>query len=123
MRTDPNEACTNTREDFFWAFVHDAVSHPLMALSLYSDWSLRFHNYTSHRAWPRVPSTSHAEGLVSWEDSKQRAYRLTWTRQEDFWTFRHPYINHDVTVKAPDLPAAYRQMDEWFMSLEEVLGN
>lgn len=118
MRTDPNEACTNTREDFFWAFVHDAISHPLMAVSLYSDWSLRFHNWTSHRAWPRSPKLYTADGVVNWGKHK-----VLWERTEDFWTFKHPYINHNATFKAADLPAAYDQMDEWFMSLEEVLGD
>ncbi|MCY1441383.1 hypothetical protein D9M71_576960 [compost metagenome] len=53
MKTDPNKACTNGRECFWWAFLHDAVAHPLMSISGYSKWSLRFHNYTSRRAWSR----------------------------------------------------------------------
>ena len=53
MKTDPNKACTNKKERLFWAVLHDAVAHPAMALSGYSNWSMRFHNYTSHKAWPR----------------------------------------------------------------------
>lgn len=54
MKTDPNKGCANERENFFWAFVHDCIAHPLMALTGYAAWALRFHNYTSHRAWPRT---------------------------------------------------------------------
>lgn len=39
MKTDPNE-----KENMLWAFIHDAIAHPLMALT----------GYTSHRAWPRT---------------------------------------------------------------------
>ena len=53
MKTDPNKACVNPKEYPIWAFLHDAISHPLMALSGYSKWSLKFHDYTSKRAWPR----------------------------------------------------------------------
>lgn len=34
-----------------WAIVHDAIAHPLMALSLYSHWAIRFHQWTGRRAW------------------------------------------------------------------------
>lgn len=39
------------REDWRWAIVHDAVAHPLMALSGYAHWAIRFHNWTGRRAW------------------------------------------------------------------------
>lgn len=60
MKTDPNKACTNLEEKAFWAFVHDALAHPLMALTGWSAWSRRFHDYTSHRAWPRCKEGNHA---------------------------------------------------------------
>lgn len=53
MKTDPNKGCANEKENMLWAFIHDAIAHPLMALTGYSRWALRFHDYTSHRAWPR----------------------------------------------------------------------
>uniref|UniRef100_A0AAU6VYQ4 Uncharacterized protein n=2 Tax=unclassified bacterial viruses TaxID=12333 RepID=A0AAU6VYQ4_9VIRU len=53
MKTDPNHICANQEEHKGWAFIHDAVAHPLMALTFYCGLSLRFHNYTSHKAWPR----------------------------------------------------------------------
>jgi hypothetical protein len=52
VRTDPRDACPNEDECLFWAIVHDLIVHPLMAVSLWSKWSLRLHNYTSRRAWP-----------------------------------------------------------------------
>lgn len=53
MRTDPRVACANERQRFWWAVLHDLVAHPLMALTGWSKWALRFHDWTSHRAWPR----------------------------------------------------------------------
>ena len=53
LKTDPNTICENGVEHRGWAFVHDAIAHPLMALTGWSALSLRFHNYTSHKAWPR----------------------------------------------------------------------
>lgn len=54
MRTDPREACANERQHLLWAIVHDGLAHPLMALTGYCKASLRFHDWTSHKAWPRV---------------------------------------------------------------------
>lgn len=53
MKTDPNKGCANQEQRLFWALVHDGVAHPIMALTNYSPWSLRFHDFTSHKAWPR----------------------------------------------------------------------
>lgn len=53
MKTDPNKHCINFKQDLVWAIIHDVISHPLMGLTLYSKWSILFHNYTSHKAWKR----------------------------------------------------------------------
>ena len=53
MKTDPNRHCTNFEENTFWATIHDAIAHPLMALTMYSGWSVRFHDFTSRKAWDR----------------------------------------------------------------------
>lgn len=58
MKTDPNKGCANEKENMLWAFIHDAIAHPLMALTDYSFWSIRFHDYTSHHAWPRAKKVS-----------------------------------------------------------------
>lgn len=34
-----------------WAIVHDLIAHPLMALTRYSRWSMRFHTWSARRAW------------------------------------------------------------------------
>ena len=54
MMTDPRKACANTEENLVWALIHDGIAHPLMASTLFSKWSLRFHDWTSQRAWPRA---------------------------------------------------------------------
>ena len=33
----------------FWAIVHNAIAHPLMATE--SEWSYRFHDWTAEKAW------------------------------------------------------------------------
>lgn len=53
MRTDPRNACANNEERLLWALIHDGIAHPLMAVTLFSAWSLAFHDWTSQRAWPR----------------------------------------------------------------------
>lgn len=53
MRADPRKACANARERLLRAVVHDLIAHPLMALTLYCSLSVRFHDWTSLKAWPR----------------------------------------------------------------------
>jgi len=60
MKTDPNEGCKTKEERLIWALIHDGICHPLMALTGYAKWAISFHNFTSHRAWPRE-KTSHKE--------------------------------------------------------------
>lgn len=54
--TDPREACANA-EEAAWAFVHDAIAHPLMALTAWSACAVRFHDWTSARARATQRST------------------------------------------------------------------
>lgn len=37
----------------FWKLIHNAIAHPIMAITDDSDWSIRFHNWTAKRAWPK----------------------------------------------------------------------
>ena len=53
MKRDPNAACANAEQRLLWAVLHDAVAHPLMALTGYCALAVRFHDYTSRKAWPR----------------------------------------------------------------------
>lgn len=34
-----------------WALLHDGVAHPLMALTLYAQWAIRFHQWTDEPEW------------------------------------------------------------------------
>jgi len=34
-----------------WEFLHNAVAHPLLALSFNATWAVRFHDWTAERAW------------------------------------------------------------------------
>lgn len=53
MRTDPRDACANERQRLLWALIHDGLAHPLMALTGYCKAAVAFHDWTSHKAWPR----------------------------------------------------------------------
>lgn len=54
MKKDPNKYCVNYHQTLVWALVHDIVAHPLMAITLYKcSWFIRFHDYTSAKAWKR----------------------------------------------------------------------
>lgn len=37
---------------FFWEFIHNVVAHPLMSLTINSNFSIWFHNWTGDKAWP-----------------------------------------------------------------------
>lgn len=34
-----------------WAFLHDAVAHPLLALTGCANWAVRFHEWTSRKSY------------------------------------------------------------------------
>lgn len=39
-----------------WEFIHNAVAHPLLAFSFNARWAVRFHDWTSKKAWPTPES-------------------------------------------------------------------
>lgn len=53
MKTDPNEHCTKYEQCLGWAMVHDLIAHPVMALTCYCNLAVRFHDWTSRKAWRR----------------------------------------------------------------------
>ena len=53
MKTDPNNHCINFTQHLGWVIIHDLITHPFMALTLYCKLSIKFHNYTSYKAWKR----------------------------------------------------------------------
>lgn len=52
MKLDPNGTCDDPCSNVFWMLVHDGICHPLLVLTLYSEWAIRFHDWTSWKAWP-----------------------------------------------------------------------
>lgn len=56
MKLDPNTLCdTGPKQNIGWAIFHDLVAHPLLVITFYSVASVKFHNWTSLKAWPLQP--------------------------------------------------------------------
>ncbi|HEX7911748.1 MAG TPA: hypothetical protein VF534_27155 [Paraburkholderia sp.] len=97
--------------------MHDLIAHPAMVLTGYSRLSLRFHDWTSFYARPRVKQTTTDIEVHS------RTYgRLCVTAlpRAGFFQIRHPRINHVLGVRAVDAIDAVEQAERWFDSLAEV---
>lgn len=61
-KLDPNGMCDVKSGSLFWQLVHDGIAHPLLVLGFYSRPVIRFHDYTSFKAWPLgVSGTSRIE--------------------------------------------------------------
>lgn len=120
MRTDPRAACANSEERTFWAFVHDAVCHPLMAFSGWSKWSLRFHDWTSFRAWPRTVGFVKETRLMP-----SRRWGLLQVTQvmPGFYSIDHPNVDHKVVTTVADFVAAAEFAEAWFDGLAAEFGN
>lgn len=39
----------------FWAFMHDAVAHPLLVVTRCAKWAVRFHEWTSRKSYAGMP--------------------------------------------------------------------
>ena len=120
MRTDPRKACGNERELWFWAAVHDLIAHPLMVLTCYSKLSLRFHDFTSHHAWPRdmrVP----VEPIVVYSDRfGAMTVALTAT---GVYEVTHGRIAHRFCTTAADVTDAVERAEQWFSELAEIIPH
>ena len=108
MKTDPNKACPNEAQRFFWAFVHDFLAHPLMAITAWSTWSLDFHDWTSHKAWPRV---EYDEVVVSFQSGTK------------VFEFKHPKVSHKYVTNGDDHATARAKADAWFEQLSVEFGG
>ncbi|OUM01787.1 hypothetical protein [Variovorax sp. JS1663] len=118
MRTDPRAACANAEERFIWAFVHDAICHPLMAITNWSRLSVRFHDWTSWRAWPRVVPA--AADPVMPLPSRHHGPLEVRSLGPGIYAVRHPAINHTLHTYAKDGIEAVEIAERWFDSLAEV---
>lgn len=120
MRTDPRVACANAEERCGWALLHDFVAHPLMALTFWSKPSLRFHDWTSRRAWPRslpeLRATVRVQTVHWGELSVERV-------SGDCYRIGHPNIDHSLVVTARDAVHAIEQAVDWFDSLAAEFGG
>jgi hypothetical protein len=116
MKTDPRAACANIKEHLGWALAHDVLAHPLMALTLYRRWAVRFHDWTSKRAWPRMTASPGAFFVL---DSRHGPVRM---RQEmaGFYSATCPFLKaHKVVVYADDPLEALEMACTWFDSYFE----
>nr|WP_175800885.1 hypothetical protein [Burkholderia anthina] len=122
MKTDPRAACANSEERLLWALVHDGVAHPLMALTNFSRLSLRFHDYTSARAWPRVPSR--AEEPVRCFHVMSRWGVMSITQDAPgIWRARHPRVAHEYRTCASSAADMFVKADAWFQELADNFGG
>ena len=120
MRTDPRKACANEQQLLGWAIVHDLIAHPLMVLTGYSQLSLRFHDATSKRAWPRL-LIANERSVFSIPNDRFGAFRVTRLAARGFYEVQHPIINHRLIVKADGVADAADQAEEWFASLTDLI--
>ena len=120
MKTDPRQACANAREKLVWALVHDFIAHPLMAVTLYSRPALRFHDFTSHRAWPRVAVDQVPVTMVH-----SRRYGVLMVRQVQPGVFatEHPTVAHTAVTNAGDAIEAAEKAEAWFDMLDREFGG
>jgi hypothetical protein len=128
MRTDPRKACANARERFWWALLHDAVAHPLMGLTNWSSWAVRFHDWTSRYAWPRAvpqqdwaPEPSAINPLVVeyWPSGFHGALECR-EIADGIWSVQHPMIRHAIRVQAQHVRQAAFKAEAWFLTLADV---
>lgn len=120
MRTDPRKACANENQLLWWAIVHDLIAHPFMVLAGYSSLSLRFHDATSERAWPRA-AVSYRDGTLSVPTDRFGNLTVRRLGQRGFYEIQHPVIAHRLVVKADGVQDAADQAEEWFCSLVELI--
>lgn len=120
MRTDPRAACANEKELLGWAVVHDLLAHPFMAITNYSALSMRFHDWTSYKAWPRVRPAQLREPVEI--QSKWGVIRATEVAP-NCWKIRHPVVRHALVTGADDAIQAVEKAEVWFQDLEETHGG
>lgn len=119
MKTDPRKACANADEKRGWAILHDLIAHPLMILTGYSIWSLALHDYTSHKAWPRL-ARSKPNRLMA---ATQYGYVTVNEVAPGVYSIQHGFVAHKfVTTAATSLEALHKGLD-WFDILAVEVGG
>ncbi|CAB3624540.1 hypothetical protein [Achromobacter pestifer] len=121
MRTDPRKGCANEKELLGWAILHDLVAHPFMVLTGYSRLSLRLHDYTSHKAWPRASTPAPRVWRIP--TVRFGLLAVTEIQPPGCYSVRHGLILHTLRVKAIDELDAVRQAEEWFATLVDLIPH
>lgn len=122
MKCDPSTACVNRHEVLRWAVVHDVLAHPLLALTGYAKFAVRFHDWTSSKAWPRLTkSEPEPVVLTAWLPGGQGLVVVTQVNSR-IYKVRHPYVDHVYTCEADDRYDALQQGELWFASLRREVG-
>ncbi len=116
MKTDPRIACANTKEARGWAIVHDLLAHPFMALTGWSQLSLRFHDWTSEKAWPRI-------SIHEWEIDVAFGVVLVKQLGDSVFCVRHPKVKHAFVTNASTPFIAARKASKWFDILAAEFGG
>lgn len=106
------------KERWLWAFVHDLIAHPLMAITNWSALSLRFHDYTSHRAWPRE---TYPLGTTVNVPSTFGDMQLTEVAP-NVWKVQHPNVRHAVVLGGDPIQVA-EEAEAWFKDLAATHGG
>ncbi|WP_182341954.1 hypothetical protein [Comamonas koreensis] len=119
MKTDPRKGCANERELWLWAAIHDLLAHPLMVLTWYSRPALWFHDFTSHRAWPRAVS---AAATVTAHATRFGSVRVA-AQSPGVWRVYHGQVNHAITLAALSGDEALYRALRWFDSLGAEFGG
>lgn len=120
MRTDPRAACANTKENLLWALVHDTLAHPLMAVTNYSKLALRFHDWTSFHAWPRVrPAQLRTPVSMPSKWGLMVAVEV----QPNFWRIQHPSMDNALVQYGTDAVAVLETAEAYFQSLADEFGG
>jgi hypothetical protein len=117
VKTDPRKACANDEERVWWAFVHDLIAHPLMALFGWNGWTLRFHDWTSRRAWPRSVVKPGA-----WIEVQALCYdiEVRETSVPGLYQAKCPFMDHVYGMKAVNHQDAAEQAERWFLDLDPI---
>ena len=118
MMTDPRKACGNTEQLLLWAFVHDLIAHPFMAITFWSKPALKFHDWTSNKAWPRKDEFI---GEQDYSFVFRKARIVASNIAPGVWSVAHPSVSHCLVITADDKFTAIRKGLEWFVHLSQEL--
>ncbi|WLE58354.1 hypothetical protein GIY62_14590 [Burkholderia plantarii] len=121
MRTDPRAACANARERLLWALLHDGIAHPLMAITNYSSAAVRFHDFTSRRAWPRPGADAHTWRMVI--VSSRFGMLAVENPRPRYWIVRHGRARHALGTIATHQAEAIAIAESHFQQLADAFGG